>query len=149
MLLQWPFGTQPPNLIPANISGYTVYILGGLDIPDNGHSKSVLTCSLTKLLQSYSRMLSDSVWHRIADVPVYSSTCAAVSGELVAVGGEDAEYRNKSEIYKYNPATDSWDIISNIPTARCYPLVAALSTDEMMVVGGYTDIFCSTLTKLR
>ena len=22
--LQWPFGTQPPNLIPANISGYTV-----------------------------------------------------------------------------------------------------------------------------
>ena len=22
--LQWPFGTQPPNLIPTNISGYTV-----------------------------------------------------------------------------------------------------------------------------
>ena len=22
ILLQWPFGTQPPNLIPANISGY-------------------------------------------------------------------------------------------------------------------------------
>ena len=25
ILLQWPFGTQPPNLIPTNISGYTVF----------------------------------------------------------------------------------------------------------------------------
>ena len=29
MLLQWPFGTQPPNLIPANIYGYTVYMIRG------------------------------------------------------------------------------------------------------------------------
>ena len=25
IFLQWRFGAQPPNLIPANISGYTVF----------------------------------------------------------------------------------------------------------------------------
>ena len=25
IFLQWQFGAQPPNLIPANISGYTAY----------------------------------------------------------------------------------------------------------------------------
>ena len=124
----------------ATTCGDQLYMLGGLDIPDHGRSKSVLTCSLTKLLQSYSGMSSDSVWHRIADVPVYCSTCAAVSGELVAVGGEDAEYRNKSAIYKYHSTTDSWDIISNMPTARRYPLVVVFPTNEMMVVGGYLDV---------
>ena len=119
----------------ATICGDHIYMLGGYD--KDGRSKSVLTCSLTKLLQPRSYK---SVWHRITDVPVYRSTCAAVYGELLAVGGADACNISTctAAVHKYNPTTNSWDIISNMPTARYHCLVAVLPTNEMMVVGGFT-----------
>ena len=43
-----------------------------------------------------------------------------------------------SAIHKYNPTTNSWGLISNMPTARCLSLVAVLPTNVMMVVGGNT-----------
>jgi hypothetical protein len=85
----------------ADICGDQLYMLGGVD--KEGSTKSVLTCSLTNLLQTCSQTPPDSVWHRIADVPVYHSTCAAVNGELVAVGGKDVKGKTISAIYKYNP----------------------------------------------
>ena len=127
---------HPYSKASATICGDYIYMLGGFD--KDGHSKSVLTCSLTKLLQL---RLSDSVWHRITDIPFKRSTCAAVNGELVAIGGEDTEYKSIAAVHKYNPTTDSWDIISNMPTARHFCLVAVLPTNEMMVVGGYTNTY--------
>ena len=64
----------------------------------------------------------------------------------MAVGGRDAEDQTTSAIYKYNPATDSWNIISNMPTARNSCLVAVTPTNEMMVVGGFTTYFYHSLT---
>ena len=129
---------HPYSQVSATICGDQLYMLGGFD--KDGRTKSVLTCSLMKLLQSCSETSpGGSVWHRIADVPVYSSTCAAVNGELVAVGGEDAK-GNTSSVHKYNPTTNSWEIISNMETARYRCLVAVLPTNEMMVVGGYLDL---------
>ena len=93
----------------------------------------MLTCSLTELLQSSS---SSSIWHRVADAPAYYSTCAAVNGELLAVGGCDKDDKPTAAIHKYNPIINSWDLISNMPTARFLNLVAVLPTNEMMVVGG-------------
>ena len=135
--LVWSTAASLPHLYSwasVTICGDQLYMLGGYD--KDSRSKSGLTCSLTKLLQSCSETSSDSVWHRIADVPVYFSTCAAVNGELVAVGGlTDAE--DTVAVHKYNPTTDSWEIISNMPTARHLCLVLDLPTNEMMVVGGH------------
>ena len=73
------------------------------------------------------------VWSTAASLPhpytcvgVYNSTCAAVSGELVAVGGEDDRYWSTAAVHKHNPTTNSWDLISNMPTARYDCLVAVL-----------------------
>jgi hypothetical protein len=111
-----------------------LYMLGGRPA-DKGQTKLVLTCSLTELLQSSSS--SSSIWHRVADAPAYHSTCAAVNGELLAVGGHDKYYNPSSNIHKYNPATNSWNPISNMPTARWLSFVAVLPTNEMMVIGGH------------
>ena len=137
---------HPYSWASATICGDQLYMLGGFD-KDGARTKSVLTCSLTKLLWSCGETSSDSVymWRRIADVPVFKSTCAAVSGELVAVGGVDTERKTISAIHKYHPTTDSWDIISNMPTARTYCLVAVFPTNEMMVVGGFTTMLYSSL----
>ena len=81
----------------GTICGDQLYMLGGWD--HRGKTKSVLTCSLTELLQSSSSS-SSSIWHRVADAPTYYSTCAAVNGELVAVGGCDKDWKPSSAIYK-------------------------------------------------
>ena len=115
----------------GTICGDQLYMLGGWD--DKGIMiKSVLTCSLTELLQSS----SSSIWHRVADAPAYGSTCAAVKGELLAVGGCENDNKSTSAVHKYNPTTNSWDLISHMPTARYNCLVAVLPNSEMMVVGG-------------
>ena len=122
---------HPYSFAPGAIHGYKLYMLGGAD--DQGMTKSVLTCSLTELLQSSS---SSSIWHRVADAPAYYSTCAAVNGELLAVGGCNKDWKPSSAIFKYNPTTNSWDLISIMPTARWLSLIAVLPTNEIMVVGG-------------
>ena len=125
---------HPYSSSSATICGDCLYMLGGYD--NSGVTKSVLTCSLTELLQSH----SPSVWSSVADVSVYPSTCADVNGELVAVGGLDERGKATSDVHKYNPTTDSWRLISHMPTARSHCLVAVLPTNEMIVVGGHTGI---------
>ena len=123
---------RPYDMTSTTICGDHLYMLGGED--DKDKTKSALTCSLTELLQSSSS--SSSVWHRVADIPACRSTCAAVNGQLLAVGGCDEDYKETAAIHKYNPTTNSWNHISNMPTARYHCLVAVLPTNEMMAVGG-------------
>ena len=122
----------------GTICGDQVYMLGGGT--DSGKTTTVLTCLLTELLQSSSSLSSSSssIWctNRAAVAPFYCSTCVAINGELLAVGGCDKEDKATAAIHKYNPATDSWDFLINMPTARYWSLVAVLPTNEMMVVGG-------------
>ena len=141
--LVWSTVASLPHLCclaSATICGDHLYMLGGFDGKDI--TKSVLTCSLTELLQSSSS--SSSVWHRVADAPAYFSTCAAVDGELLAVGGCDKHYKATAAIHKYNPTTNSWGLISNMTTARWLCVVAVLPTNEIMAVGGYVSIGTST-----
>ena len=126
---------HPYNWASSVICGDRLYMLGGVD--DKGATKSVLTCSLTELLQSSSS--SSPVWHRVADSPAYCSTCAAVNGELLAVGGRDEKDKATTAVHMYTPTTNSWRLISDMATARWRCLVAVLPTSELMVVGGRKD----------
>ena len=127
---------HPYSSASAAICGDQLYMLGGFD--KDGRTMSVLTCSLTSLIQSRGDTSPHSVWKSISDAPVYRSTCVAVDGELLAVGGHDEKLVATSAVYKYEPTTDSWLLISNMPTGRSRCLVAVLATNEMMVVGGHT-----------
>jgi serine/threonine protein kinase len=135
---------HPYRETSVTICGDQLYMLGGEDNEDK--TKSVLTCSLTELLQSSS---SSFIWHRVADAPAYSSTCAAVIGELLAIGGCDQDYEPSSAIHKYNPTTNSWDLISHMPTVRDNCLVTVLPTNEMMVVGGSTGFYDDDMDKIE
>ena len=135
---------HPYNLASSTICGDHLYILGGLD--DKDKIKLVVTCSLTELLQSPSSP-STAVWHRVADAPAYYSICAVVNGELLAVGGYENN-KATSAVHKYNPTTNSWDLINNMPTARYKSLVAVLPTNEMIVVGGWVILDVTTVTDI-
>ena len=140
---------HPYAVASSVICGEHLYMLGGWD--DKGKTKSVLTCSLTELLQSSSSPVwhrvkellhvqsSSPVWHRVADSPAYFSTCEAVNGELLAVGGRDEKDIATTAVHMYTPTTNSWCLISDMATARWQCLVAVLPTSELMVVGGKMD----------
>ena len=131
----------------ATICEDNIYLLGYhvMDEP-----RSVLACSMTDLLQScQSQSLGarlkktltlKAVWHHVANLPVRSSSCVTLCGQLLAVGGCDDNFKNfTTAIHQYNPATNSWEVISHMPTARSDPLVAVLPGNKLMVVGGDTD----------
>ena len=124
---------HPFNRASATVCGDNIYLLGG--VTDKGITNSVLTCSLTELLQSSSSS-SSSVWHRVADAPAYWSTCAAVKGQLLAFGGRKEGSIVTVAIHEYSPITNSWVHISDMLTATTRCLVAVLPTDEIMAVGG-------------
>ena len=122
--------------------------MGGWD----GQNKisSVLSCSLKKLVQQSRWHSNDrsSVWREISSLPVYNSTPVCVNGELLAIGGFDEGNKVVSTVYKYNRSSNSWEIFSRMPTARFNCLVAALPTDELLVIGGclYVNSFaCDVL----
>ncbi len=123
-----------PTSATVTIVGDNIYLVGG-----TGMTRLVLTCSLTALLQSCQpQPQTPSLWHRVADSPVYLSTCVSLDGKLVAVGGCDSDMNSTDAVYTYNPPTDSWKVISYMNTARRRCLTAVLPGDRLMVVGGYT-----------
>ena len=128
---------RPYSAASAIICGDRLYLLGGFD--DRGKTKSVLTCSLSQLIGSSSLLSPSFVWHRVADAPMYRSTCAAVNGELLAVGGCDERGKARDVVYKYNRQTNSWNLIGNMPTARYNCLIATFPNSEIMVLGGTTQ----------
>ena len=150
--LQWFIASELPHPLSrasATVCGDNLYLVGGFD--KSGVTKSVLTCSLSALVQSAKpatlggrseKALSqtEQVWREVASLPVNHSTCASLNGQLIAVGGMDSHNRKTTNsVYAYDPTTDRWDVISTMPTDRRNCLVAVLPGNQLMVVGGWTD----------
>ena len=128
----------------ATVCGDSVYLAGGI-IQHGDSTKTVFACSLSALISSQimeaktstpSTSADHQVWHAIADLPMGNSTCVALNGQLLAVGGCNSDKKRTNAILKYNTATHSWEVTSRIPTARFLCLVAVLSDNKLMVVGG-------------
>ena len=73
------------------------------------------------------------------------STGATLNGKLLAVGGNTPEEKDTdniyatNNIYNYNTETNTWEVISYMPTPRRMCLVVVLPRNKLMVVGGRTD----------
>ena len=138
---QWSIAsslTHPFSLATISICGERLYMLGGLN--QTGETCSVLSCSVPELLQSCQPQplkpaYQSIIWQCVADVPHYYSSCATLSGQLIAVGGYHEIYENIRVIIVYNERTDSWEHMTDMPTARRLALVAILN-GKIMVVGG-------------
>ena len=107
--------SQCPSVV---VCGDQLYVLGTKD------SKSVYTCSVTDLLQSCQPTSEKKVapprqsnkWTKLADLPLYHSTCVSLCGHLLAIGGSKSAHNlcNSSKaVYAYKPANDSWEVISH------------------------------------
>ena len=147
---------HPLSEASATVCGDNLYLVGGWG-EDGIVTKSVLTCSLSTLVQSAKPAMlggrsekafsqTEQVWHAVASLPVVHSTCVSLNGRLIAIGGRDSDNKATNSVYAYDPTTDRWDVISTMPTARHSSLVAFLPGNQLMVVGGYTDSHYSSVT---
>ena len=136
---------HPYDRATLGVCGDRLYMLGGWD--QHGQTRSVLTCSVPKLLQSCQTqslagklrtlmLKKKQVWRQVADAPHELSTCSVLCGRLVAMGGDDEAGKDTTAISAYNEKTDSWETMADMPTARCWALVATVS-GKMMVIGGW------------
>ena len=115
---------QPLARSSITLCGGLVYLLGGGD-KDGTATNSVYSCSLASLLSSagstslgkrlvstLTRSSRGSPWNRVADLPVELSTAVSLHGRLLAIGGEDSEYKPTTAVHMHQPTTKSWEVIS-------------------------------------
>ena len=145
---QWHTATELPQALSTSsmtICGDRIYLLGGID-KNVEWTHSVYSCLLTSLLLSIrsglvralSRSSSSDTWIRVADLPVVGSTAVSLYGQLIAVGGRDLLDKCTSDIHRYSPSTNSWEVISHMATPRSVCLAAVLPDNQLVVVGGLT-----------
>ena len=123
---------HPYCKISATVCRDKLYLLGGVDT--KAKSLSVLTCSVTTLVQS--NRDTDGVWKLTIKAPNFYCTGANLDGDLIVVGGKKTTIKN--EVYKYDHG--NWKLITSAPTARYNCLVATFPSKKVVVVvGGQED----------
>ena len=128
--LQWFTASSLPQVLPSpqmTTCGGCIYLASS----DN----KVFSCSVEDLIKSANS--SDcSVWTRLASIPASRmSTLATRKGRVLAIGGED-DGNPTGAIHCYDVTTNSWSVISKMPTPRCDVMTAVLPSNELVVVGG-------------
>ena len=126
--------------------GNTCYVLGGFN---GSHLNQALYASVDDLLgnavpanQTTCSGSSDtqSAWKTLPNTPTYRPAAAVLSGNLLAIGGDETSKERsaaKKEVYMYSPSTNSWIYVSDLPAPRSNTAAAVLSSTEVLVIGGY------------
>ena len=144
---QWSTATDLPQ--PGTFSASTSSTLCDehIFVEYNGR---LYKCPLVDLLQSCKQSKRFSLttltsirtsptvkWRRVTDAPVLDTTCVSLNDKLLAVGGRDLlSRRTTTAVHMYDPATNSWTIISHMSISRSQCFAAVLADNQLVVVGG-------------
>ena len=69
--------------------------------------------------------------------PLVDADAAALGGKVYVAGGLDARGLPSARVYRYDPATNSWDRAADLPAARHNMPLVALG-DTLYAVGGFS-----------
>ena len=79
---------------------------------------------------------SIDTWKNLMDLPTACSTLVALGNRVVAVGGVLLSGPYSSEVYGFNPDSNSWSVIGRLGVQRSLPLAAVVPGNRLVVVGG-------------
>ena len=117
----------------AVIVSETLFLVGGHDDAENKPSLAVLASHLDNLS---SHQLE---WYNHPDTPwCYSAPAVLHNKYLLTAGGRQPSHSNNktSEVCVFNPSTNQWKPIANIPVALTGPGVVGVADDKLIVLGG-------------
>lgn len=106
----------------------------GLGIVFEYFTRRLYTIPLSKLMKK-DLPVTASMWGKLPDAPLKRSALAVICGQLVTIGGSDAEKTPQTKCAVCDPRKKCWNEFSNIGLRRALP--AAVSTDQgIFVIGG-------------
>ena len=79
---------------------------------------------------------SPALWHRLPDTPLKNSAAISFRGYLLAVGGSHDKGTRSTDIHLYQPESEQWTKVGDLPNAHEYCSCAVLSSGELLVAGG-------------
>ena len=145
---QWSVAMSLPHPVESASSAYCptteqLFLMGGDE--ESGPMKSVLMCTMDKLLHSCARFnrIQDSseVWETTAELAVSYPTCLVIQERLLALGGIESEGQQDSRtVFDYDFSTKTWKPLTLIPSPTHKLLAAMLPSNKLMVVGGFTKV---------
>ena len=128
---QW-LSTTP---LPVKCSHVTTAIVQDELYLVGGSLTTTLVVSLPDLVSTDSANTSKS-WRTLHAPPLRWSAAITLHGALLAVGGCHDNDRSTA-IHAYQPATNNWKQVGELPTARSSSACTLLPSGELLVAGGY------------
>ena len=134
---QWlstsPLPVKCDNMTSA-IVNHELFLVGGT------LTTEALVLSLQDIARSsvHSAITNTSTnWCSIPSPPLKYSAAIAVSGSVLAIGGvHDGVYDTAKDIYVYQPVTNDWKKVGDLPCARSNCSCTLLPSGEILIVGG-------------
>ena len=116
----------------STLIGNMWYLLGGY--PSTLSKQTCVTVYLDELIhQAVFQLDCPSPWQMLPDTPVSRCTAVSLNGALFAVGG-----RHCSFIHLYQPSSNSWVKVGDLPVEKPGCACALLSSGEVLILGGDT-----------
>ena len=112
------------------------------------NSKEVFRVSLPDIVsqtvnQSTSKL--PALWCRLPDTPLRYSTAISLRGYLLVVGGSHDNLTPRTDIHLYQPESEQWTKVGDLPNAREYCSCVVLPSGELLVAGGReSSVLCSS-----
>ena len=94
---------------------------------------------------------SGELWKSLPNVPNEFCSAAILGGGLVSIGGSTRFFQNSKLIYAYNPHTNAWLKIGEMPEECCRATAVTLNSSSVLVLGGVDRNKCllSTMYKIN
>ena len=127
---QW-LSTTP---LPVECSHVTTAIVQDELYLVGGTLTTTLVVSLPDLVSTDSANTAKS-WRTLLSPPLERSAAITLHGALLAVGGCHGNDRSTA-IHVYQPATNNWKQVGELPTARSSSACTLLPSGELLVTGG-------------
>ena len=104
------------------------------------NSKQVFRVSLPDIVSQtvdQSTSKSPTLWCRLPDTPLSCSTAISLRGYLLVVGGSHDNLTPRTDIHLYQPESEQWTKVGDLPNVREYCSCVVLPSGKLLVAGGY------------
>ena len=137
------FNTSTNQWLAASSLPTPCSLLTSAIVDDYGYlvmnSKEVFRVSLPDIVsqtvdQSTSKL--PALWCRLPDTPLSCSTAISLHGYLLAVGGSHDNGTRSTDIHLYQPESEQWTKVGDLPNAHQYCSCVVLPSGELLVAGG-------------
>ena len=80
-----------------------------------------------------------ALWRRLPDTPLKNSAAISLHGYLIVVGGRHKN-RIRTDIHLYQPKSEQWTKVGDLPNACQYCSCVVLPSGELLVAGGQESV---------